>query len=685
MQNSDATPVLDLDRPAEAVLGLSVAQAGMLLALAVPLGLMVWVLDVAGASSSAVLWVVVVAAAILVACGGLARTPWAGENLLALAGRALLWWRRPKVHPAACAVRPVPALVSRLAPVLGVFPPPAPAPCLARSFSVTGLDLALRSAGEQAAIARAWGRLAASLPFAFSVHLVPTRIDLGARCRRAWVARGAVASERLALLESLGGHVVRSAVVTLRADSDGELDLAESMLRSALQGINLSVARCEVPALAGELVDERKAASVGGRLCRGMIATRWPRHIAPASLQPLLLAAGPTGVVSLHLHPVDPLLAQAVAERAVARHAEMKMHGSWSAGAEVTTADLQTAASALASGATSLHRLGLYVGVCAQDKMALEADTLTLRRAAQASGLSIDVAAFAQVPAVRSLLGADDHLRRVKSLTTDTLSCLFPFATGAFVGQPETGALYGLNAATGAPVFVDRFGLQANHSSLVFGASGKGKSFFTKALVSAEAEVGTQIVVVDPEGEYRGIVADLGGRVVTPEEMPERLFEGVTVIDLSGVPNDKLPAWSGSVLGAVWAELDADRTPRRRLVVLDEAFLALVLSTDAAEAVWNLVKRSRKRGAGLHLVTQDTSDVLAGPLGEAILSNTAINVLLGQKPNAREATVRSFALSDGEWEHLANAERGSGLLIAGAERCRLAVPAFEVDVLKAGL
>jgi hypothetical protein len=494
-----------------------------------------------------------------------------------------------------------------------------------------------------------------------------------------------VATERFRLLESLDRHVVRLAVVTVRADTEAELDLGEVMLRSALGGINLTSTRCESPALDGELVDDRKAASLDGTLHRAMILTRWPRHVAPASLQPLLLAAGPSAVVTLHLHPVDPLLAQSVAERAVARHSETKRNASWSAGAEVTTADLQSAASGLASGATSLHRLGLYVGVSARDKAELEKETLTLRRAAQASGLAIDVPMFSQVPAVRSLLGPDDHLRRVKSLTTQTLACLFPFATGAFVGQPARGAFYGVNGATGAPVFVDRFGLDANHSSLVFGSSGKGKSFFTKSLLSAEAEVGVEIVVVDPEGEYGGIAEDLGGRRVTPDTMPDRLFDGVTVIDLSGVGDNKLPAWAGTTLSAVWAELEADRRPRRRLVVLDEAFLALVLSTDASEAVWNLVKRSRKRGAGLHLVTQDADDVLSGPLGAAILQNTTIKVLLGQDRNAKDSTVKAFGLSAGEWEHLASAERGTGLLIAGAERCRLKVPAFRARVLRAGL
>src|ERR1051326_7409124 len=121
MQSRDATPVLDLDRPAVAVFGLTVSQAGMLAALAVPLGVVVWVLDLVGASSSVILWAVVVSTAILVGCGVLARTPWAGENLLRLAGRALLWWRRPRVHPPSEPVKAVSRLVERLAPVLGIF------------------------------------------------------------------------------------------------------------------------------------------------------------------------------------------------------------------------------------------------------------------------------------------------------------------------------------------------------------------------------------------------------------------------------------------------------------------------------------------------------------------------------------------------------------------------------------
>ena len=46
----------------------------------------------------------------------------------------------------------------------------------------------------------------------------------------------------------------------------------------------------------------------------------------------------------------------------------------------------------------------------------------------------------------------------------------------------------------------------------MFAASGHGKSFAIGALVLEAAVAGVNSVIIDPEGEYRVVVAALGGR-----------------------------------------------------------------------------------------------------------------------------------------------------------------------------
>ena len=76
----------------------------------------------------------------------------------------------------------------------------------------------------------------------------------------------------------------------------------------------------------------------------------------------------------------------------------------------------------------------------------------------------------------------------------------------------------------------------------------------------------------------------------------------------------------------------------------------------------------RKHWAGLTVATQDTADVLGTDLGRAVVTNAATQILLRQAPQAIDAVVDTFGLSDGERAFLLSADRGHALLCAGAHR-----------------
>ncbi|MBT0772956.1 PrgI family protein [Kineosporia sp. J2-2] len=103
----------------------------------------------------------------------------------------------------------------------------------------------------------------------------------------------------------------------------------------------------------------------------------------------------------------------------------------------------------------------------------------------------------------------------------------------------------------------------------------------------------------------------------------------------------------------------------RQLVVVDEASLLLAEPAGAAFLA-RLAKRSRKRTAGLVLITTDVADLLNTELGEVVLANCASVLLLRQAPQAIDRLVRACALSPGEAGFLLTARRGQGLLLAQA-------------------
>jgi hypothetical protein len=98
------------------------------------------------------------------------------------------------------------------------------------------------------------------------------------------------------------------------------------------------------------------------------------------------------------------------------------------------------------------------------------------------------------------------------------------------------------------------------------------------------------------------------------------------------------------------------------------------------------VKRSRKRLTGLTIVTQDLADVLSTDLGESIINNASIHLLLRQAEKAISGVGAAFGLSQGEERFLVSAPQGEGLLIVGEERAaiRVVASAMEHDLCSTG-
>lgn len=139
---------------------------------------------------------------------------------------------------------------------------------------------------------------------------------------------------------------------------------------------------------------------------------------------------------------------------------------------------------------------------------------------------------------------------------------------------------------------------------------------------------------------------------------------------LAGLPEEERAAAMFLVLHRIWAGL-ADSV-RPTLVVVDEAWW-LMRHPDTAAFLFRLVKTARKRRAGLTLVTQDVSDVLANPDGEAIITNSALQILMRQAPQAMPRLSDLFRLTRAEQSWLLNAQQGEGLLVAQGRRVPLKV------------
>ena len=106
-------------------------------------------------------------------------------------------------------------------------------------------------------------------------------------------------------------------------------------------------------------------------------------------------------------------------------------------------------------------------------------------------------------------------LRRIdalRTLTTEALAVLMPFKAQEI--RDRGGVYYGQNVISKNLIIADRKQL-LNGNGFVLGVSGSGKSFTAKREITALA-LSTQddILIIDPESEYRPLVEGLGGQVV---------------------------------------------------------------------------------------------------------------------------------------------------------------------------
>ena len=105
-----------------------------------------------------------------------------------------------------------------------------------------------------------------------------------------------------------------------------------------------------------------------------------------------------------------------------------------------------------------------------------------------------------------------DKLFMIRNMDTTSLASTFPF-TSAMLAQ-DKGIMYGINQQNGSLIIFDRFSLE-NANEVVFGKSGAGKSYLIKLEAMRQFMFGTDVIIIDPEGEYGALTKIVGGEEVS--------------------------------------------------------------------------------------------------------------------------------------------------------------------------
>lgn len=376
----------------------------------------------------------------------------------------------------------------------------------------------------------------------------------------------------------------------------------------------------------------------------------------------------------------------------------------------------------------------------------------------------------------------NDELYITFNMNSSPIASSFPFISSELTS--DKGILYGINRHNNSLILFDRFSLQ-NANSVVFATSGAGKSYCIKLEVLRSLMLGTDVIIIDPEYEYKYLAEAVGGTYVNislssenkinPFDLPrsiggeskpkdiirsavitlkglvrlmigklnhdedsvvdralletyakkditpdsdlsqvdpptlsdfQQVLEGMeggyelslrlkkytegtfsgllnslTNVDMNNqlvcfsvrdLEDELRPIAIYTIVNYIWNVVRSET--KKRILVIDEAWW-MMQNEDSAKFIFALVKRCRKYYLGVTTITQDVNDFLTSPYGQAIVTNSSLQILLKQSPASINLVQKTFLLTEGEKYLLLECGVGEGIFFAGNKHVAIKVVA----------
>lgn len=537
---------------------------------------------------------------------------------------------------------------------------------------------------------------------------------------------------------------------------------------------------------------------LGDMFVRTMFVTTYPRYVGIGWGAPVI-NYNSTIDIAMYFYPIKPevilkqlrnkvgvLEAQVVSDNETGKPRDPVR--------ETALRDVEQLRDDLTQGIEHFFQFAFYVTMYAKDKEELDRRTEEIE-AIFGQKLIYSKRGFYQTEqGFNSTLPlCNDELMITFNMNTSPIASSYPFISSDVTS--DNGILYGINRHNNSLILFDRFSLQ-NANSVVFATSGAGKSYAVKLEILRSMMMGVDVIVIDPEMEYRQLSDAVGGTYInvslasdskvnpfdlprpkgdetsvddilrsavitlkgllrimigkpmgekgilsfTPEEdslLDRALLEAYAKRDitpdlssLSGVVDypvldDLLQVLEGmdgganvvarlqkytsgtfsgllnspttvemrnqlvvfsvrdledelramaiyTIVNYIWNVVRSER--KKRILVIDEAWW-LMQNEDSAKFIFALVKRARKYFLGVTTITQDVNDFLSSTYGQAIVTNSSLQLLMKQSPAGVDRIAETFNLTQSEKYLLLESAVGEGIFFAGQKHAAIKIVA----------
>ena len=255
---------------------------------------------------------------------------------------------------------------------------------------------------------------------------------------------------------------------------------------------------------------------IGSTYYRTLFVAGYPRFVSANWLSPLISFDHSLNI-SMFIYPVEGKsvlddLRRKIAEMEAEISTDIQRGRVINPGTKAKLEDAYTLQEQLVKGIERFFQFSLYITVpasspeelnriCKQVESSLGALLIIPKHAS----LQMEEGFKATVPLCA------DKLMITRNMDTTSLATTFPFTSSELTANE--GILYGINEHNGSLVIFDRFTME-NANSVVFAKSGAGKSYFVKLEAVRSLMFGTEILVIDPEGEYQALAKAVGGEFI---------------------------------------------------------------------------------------------------------------------------------------------------------------------------
>lgn len=526
---------------------------------------------------------------------------------------------------------------------------------------------------------------------------------------------------------------------------------------------------------------------IGDVYVRTLFVVTYPRYIGVGWFSPIINLPL-TLDVGMFFYPVpNEIILKQLKERVGFMEAEIVSDAEKGAPrnpvAETALRDMEALRDSLSQGSEKFFQFALYVTIYASKLEELDKTTADIEGIFGSKLIYTKKVLYQSEQGFNSTIPlGNDELMITANMNSSPIAASFPFMSAELTS--DNGILYGINRHNNSLILFDRFSMQ-NANSVVFATSGAGKSYAVKLEILRLLMVGVNVIVIDPEFEYKQLSDAVGGTFinislaseakVNPFDLPrpvgeqistediirsavitlkglfrimfgqisneedsildralletfakkditpdadltkveapvisdfQSVLEGMTGaenmlvkvkkftegtfagllnkptnVDMNGqlvvycvrdLEDELRPVAIYTIVNYIWNVVRSSR--KKRALMIDEAWW-LMQHEDSARFIFALVKRARKYFLGVTTITQDVNDFLGSAYGQAIVTNSSIQLLLKQSPASVDNLAKTFMLTEGEKYLLLESAVGEGIFFAGQKHAAIKIVA----------